>query len=68
MKCSVCGGESFSPKTVLWGELVNDWQLSSAEAAYVNRQQEKHVTPVALTCARSRSPTLVARQWVRTRY
>jgi SAM-dependent methyltransferase len=39
MKCSVCGGESFSSKTVLWGELVDDWQLSSAEAEYVNRQQ-----------------------------
>jgi SAM-dependent methyltransferase len=39
MKCSVCGGERFSSKTVLWDELVNDWQLSSAEAAYVNRQQ-----------------------------
>lgn len=39
MKCSACGGESFSSKTVLWDELVNDWQLSSTEAAYVNRQQ-----------------------------
>ncbi|QCP50767.1 class I SAM-dependent methyltransferase [Trinickia violacea] len=39
MKCSVCGGESFTSKRVLWEELVNDWQLSQAEEAYVNRQQ-----------------------------
>jgi len=39
MKCGVCGGGSFSFRKVLWKELINDWQLSAAEAAYVNRQQ-----------------------------
>jgi SAM-dependent methyltransferase len=38
-KCSVCGGEHFTSKEVLWRELIDDWQLSDSEAAYVNRQQ-----------------------------
>ena len=37
--CSVCGGRKFYSQKVLWPELVSDWQLSDAEAAYVDRQQ-----------------------------
>ena len=37
--CPVCGGQKFSYREVLWPELVNDWQLSSFEVDYINRQQ-----------------------------
>jgi len=37
--CSVCGGDKFSYKKVLWEELVKDWQLSPYEIDYINRQQ-----------------------------
>lgn len=37
--CSICGGNRFSLKEVLWPELVNEWQLSPYEVDYVNRQQ-----------------------------
>lgn len=39
MVCGVCGGTSFTSNQVLWSGLINEWQLSSAEADYVNRQQ-----------------------------
>jgi len=39
MQCSVCDGTQFTRYQVLWEQLVNDWQLSPVEAAYVNRQQ-----------------------------
>ncbi|MDO4769517.1 MAG: methyltransferase domain-containing protein [Brachymonas sp.] len=42
--CPVCGGEEFIQKDVLWPELINAWQLSVAEVAYVNRQQGFHCT------------------------
>lgn len=42
MKCLVCGGEQFGFHPVLWPELIDDWQLSVAEAAYVDRQQGEH--------------------------
>lgn len=38
-KCPVCGGSNFSYQEVLWPELVNDWQLSTHEVDYINRQQ-----------------------------
>ena len=40
--CPVCGGEEFLSDYVLWPELVNEWQLSEAEVAYINRQQGFH--------------------------
>jgi len=40
--CPVCGGEGFSETPVLWPELINAWQLSESEIAYVNRQQGFH--------------------------
>lgn len=40
--CPVCGGDQFAEKPVLWTELVNAWQLSEREVAYINRQQGFH--------------------------
>lgn len=37
--CPVCGGEEFSEHYVLYPELVQAWQLSTEEEAYINRQQ-----------------------------
>jgi SAM-dependent methyltransferase len=37
--CAVCGGREFSFNPVLWPELIQQWELSTAEAAYVDRQQ-----------------------------
>lgn len=39
MQCTVCGGRSFSHKSVLWDALISEWQLSPVEAAYIDRQQ-----------------------------
>ena len=39
LQCTVCGGRSFTSHDVLWPRLIDDWQLSPGEAAYVNRQQ-----------------------------
>ena len=41
-QCRVCGGSSFSLVNVLWPELINAWQLSEKEVAYINRQQGFH--------------------------
>lgn len=40
--CPVCGGNEFTQGNVLWPELINAWQLSDSEVAYVNRQQGFH--------------------------
>lgn len=37
--CSICGGRSFTSRKVLWPELIAEWQLSAAEAAYIDEQQ-----------------------------
>ena len=37
--CPVCGGQKFSNQSVLWPELIEDWQLSPPEIAYIDRQQ-----------------------------
>jgi len=39
MQCGVCGGSSFSRRHVLWDGLIDDWQISAAEADYIDRQQ-----------------------------
>lgn len=39
MQCGVCGGSSFTSRRILWDQLANDWQLSSEERAYIDRQQ-----------------------------
>jgi SAM-dependent methyltransferase len=37
--CPICGGERFTNEPVLWPELVEQWELSPEEAAYINLQQ-----------------------------
>jgi SAM-dependent methyltransferase len=37
--CPVCGGDRFVNDSVLWPELVAQWELSSNEVAYINLQQ-----------------------------
>jgi SAM-dependent methyltransferase len=39
MQCSVCGGTEFKGRDILWDDLINEWQLTKAETAYINRQQ-----------------------------
>ncbi len=39
MLCTVCGGTAFTIQPVLWSQLIEQWQLSPAEVAYVDRQQ-----------------------------
>jgi SAM-dependent methyltransferase len=39
MICPVCGGGDFTSMSVLWPQLIDDWQLADAEVAYINRQQ-----------------------------
>ncbi|MGD9920304.1 MAG: class I SAM-dependent methyltransferase [Pseudorhodoplanes sp.] len=39
LTCSVCGGTEFKANSVLWPKLIDDWQLSPTEVAYVDRQQ-----------------------------
>jgi SAM-dependent methyltransferase len=40
--CSVCGGTTFGNLTILSDRLVAEWDLSPAEADYVNRQQGEY--------------------------
>ena len=42
--CNVCGKQEFKSGPVLWPDLVNAWQLSESEVAYVDRQQGFHCT------------------------
>lgn len=37
--CHICGGKEFQANPVLWPDLIRQWQLSSHEADYINRQQ-----------------------------
>jgi hypothetical protein len=37
--CSVCGGDRFTNEPVLWPELIEQWELSPDEIAYINLQQ-----------------------------
>ena len=40
--CPVCGGKELLADPVLWPDLINAWQLSEDEIAYINRQQGLH--------------------------
>ncbi len=40
--CSVCGGTTFASLTILSDRLVAEWELSAAEANYMNRQQGEY--------------------------
>ena len=37
--CSVCGGQEFSSRRVLWPELIAQWELRPEEVDYIDRQQ-----------------------------
>jgi len=37
--CPVCGGGQFTKDPVLWPELIQQWELSPEEVAYINLQQ-----------------------------
>lgn len=39
MRCSVCGGTSFSHSQVLWDGLVAEWEINDVERKYIDRQQ-----------------------------
>lgn len=40
--CPVCGSCLFSSTTVLWSELILQWQISEYEVEYINLQQGYH--------------------------
>lgn len=42
--CPVCGKRDFLENAVLWPDLINAWQLSENEVAYINRQQGFYCT------------------------
>lgn len=44
--CPVCGENNFDFKAVIWDSLIEAWELSEEEIAYINRQQGFH----CLTC------------------
>ncbi|MEO5717275.1 MAG: methyltransferase domain-containing protein, partial [Chthoniobacterales bacterium] len=37
--CPVCGGARFRQQTVLWPELIAEWQLAPEEVQYIDQQQ-----------------------------
>ena len=37
--CSICGGETFRDRAVIWDGLVAEWGISPDERAYIDRQQ-----------------------------
>ena len=39
LRCSRCGGMEFAEGKVLWPELIAEWQLTSTEVEYIDRQQ-----------------------------
>jgi hypothetical protein len=38
LTCSVCGGDRFDQKVVLWDELAAQWRLSPGECPYIDLQ------------------------------
>ena len=44
LRCAICGGESFSRRSILWPELIKSWQLSTEETQYIDRQQGEYCT------------------------
>lgn len=40
--CPVCGHREFNFRKILWPELVEEWELRSHEAAYIDLQQGLH--------------------------
>lgn len=42
LRCCCCGSNSFELTPILWPELVQEWGINDAEAAYIDRQQGLH--------------------------
>ncbi|WNJ90037.1 class I SAM-dependent methyltransferase [Bosea sp. 685] len=40
--CSICGNDEFEDTTILWPALIEEWEISTEEADYINRQQGTH--------------------------
>jgi SAM-dependent methyltransferase len=40
--CRICGGTDIRFNAILWDQLIAQWQLAPAEAAYLDRQQGIH--------------------------
>lgn len=40
--CTVCGNNTTHSYNVIWPELIEQWQLTPAQVAYVNQQQGTH--------------------------
>jgi SAM-dependent methyltransferase len=40
--CAVCGGAEFEHRDILWKALIDEWQLSPDEVAYIDIQQGFH--------------------------
>ena len=40
--CPVCNGKEFLFTSVLWDQLINEWELTSYEVDYINKQQGFH--------------------------
>jgi len=38
-QCNCCGSTSIITNTILWNDLINQWNLSQFETKYINRQQ-----------------------------
>jgi hypothetical protein len=38
--CPVCGGDRFANEPVLWPELIDQWQLSPDEVAYIDYSRD----------------------------
>jgi SAM-dependent methyltransferase len=41
-RCPICGAREIRFRSVLWSELINQWQLAPDEVSYVDRQQGLH--------------------------
>ncbi|MGZ8382802.1 MAG: class I SAM-dependent methyltransferase [Nitrospira sp.] len=74
-RCRVCGGERFAHHDVLWGNLIDQWDLSKRETDYINVQQGttcvgcgSNVRSIALADAflRYHHSPLSLRDWVHT--
>ncbi len=44
LACTVCGNDEFRDSKVLWPRLIAEWNLSSAEVSYIDRQQGTQCT------------------------
>lgn len=39
ISCPICGGSTYGQRSVLWQELIDEWQLSAEEVQYIDLQQ-----------------------------